>query len=57
MAVGALLVLGDAAEKHFAGQGVPVEAAGRAEFRLWRPDECPLCRAGTPLEDPRTVES
>jgi orotate phosphoribosyltransferase len=56
VAVGALLVLGDAAEAHFAGQGVPVEAVARSEFSLWKPDECPLCRAGTPLEDPRIAD-
>lgn len=39
VAVGALLVLGDAAEAHFAGQGIPVEAVGRAGFTLWAPDE------------------
>jgi orotate phosphoribosyltransferase len=53
VAVGALLVLGDAAVAHFAGQRVPVEAVGRSDFSLWKPDECPLCRDGVPLEDPR----
>jgi orotate phosphoribosyltransferase len=57
VAVGALLVLGDAAEAHFAARGVPVEAVGRADFRLWKPDECPLCRAGVLLEDPRIVDA
>jgi orotate phosphoribosyltransferase len=57
VAVGALLVLGDAAEAHFAGQGVPVEAVGRSEFSLWKPDDCPLCRAGVPLEDPRITDA
>jgi orotate phosphoribosyltransferase len=52
VAVGALLVLGDAADARFAGQGVPVEAVGRSAFSLWKPDECPLCRTGVPLEDP-----
>ena len=55
VAVGALLVLGDAADKHFAERGVPVEAVGRADFSLWKPDECPLCRDGVPLEDPRVA--
>lgn len=57
VAVGALLVLGDAAEAHFAGQGIPVEAVARSEFRLWKPDECPLCRDGVPLEDPRVADA
>lgn len=53
VAAGALLVLGDAAETHFAAQGIPVEAVGRSEFRMWTPEECPLCHGGVPLEDPR----
>jgi orotate phosphoribosyltransferase len=52
--VAALLVLGDAAVTHFAGRGVPVETLQRREFVLWNPDDCPLCRAGSPpLQDPR----
>jgi orotate phosphoribosyltransferase len=50
--VGALLVLGGAAVAHFAGQRTPVEALGRRDFSLWEPADCPLCRAGPPLEDP-----
>lgn len=57
VAVGALLLLGGAAQAHFAEQGIGVEAVGRAEFNLWAPDACPLCRAGTPLEDPRTTSA
>jgi len=49
-AVGALLVLGDAALTHFAAQRVPVEMLAHRAFALWAPSECPLCRRGTPVE-------
>lgn len=51
-AVGALLVLGDAALTHFAAQAVPVETLGHRALLLWTPAECALCRAGMPLEHP-----
>jgi len=51
--VAALLVLGDAAVTHFADSGIPVETIQRREFVLSKPEDCPLCRAGRPLEDPR----
>jgi orotate phosphoribosyltransferase len=51
-AVGALLVLGDAALTHFAAQGIPVERLGQRAFPLWQPTDCALCRAGVPLERP-----
>lgn len=57
VAVGALLVLGDGADAHFGPRGIPVEAAGRSGWSLWAPDECPLCRAGVPLEDPRIADA
>lgn len=47
---GALLVLGDVGAAWFAEQGVPVECIARDEYRLWKPDECPLCRSGVRLE-------
>jgi len=51
--VAALLVLGDEAVSHFAGRQVPIEALGREPLALWKPDACPLCMAGRPVEDPR----
>lgn len=48
---GALLVLGTAGLEHFAGRGIAVEAVAREAYDLWPPSDCPLCRAGTPLED------
>jgi orotate phosphoribosyltransferase len=51
VAVGALMTLGTAGIAHFAAAGVPLEALERRAFNVWTPDECPLCRAGQPLED------
>jgi orotate phosphoribosyltransferase len=49
--VGALLVLGDAAPAHFGDRGLTLQGVVRDEYRLWQPAECPLCAAGSPLED------
>lgn len=54
--IGSLLVLGDRAVAHFADSGIPIEALEHREFVLWKPSDCPLCRAGSPLEDPRVTE-
>jgi orotate phosphoribosyltransferase len=48
---GALLVLGSTGADFFAQHEVPVEAVARDEYQLWLPAECPLCKAGLPLED------
>jgi orotate phosphoribosyltransferase len=32
--------------------GVPIRSLSRIEARAYAPDECPLCRAGTPVEKP-----
>jgi orotate phosphoribosyltransferase len=48
---GALMVLGNAGADFFAEKHVAVEAVVREEYLLWLPSECPLCRAGTPLEN------
>ena len=52
VAVGALLVLGEAALTHFAAQGIEVETLGRRPFSLWASTDCALCRAGVPFEHP-----
>lgn len=52
VAAGALLLLGRTGDDYFAGEGVPVMACERSDNPLWTPDECPLCAAGVPLEDP-----
>ena len=51
--IGALLVLGEDGWNHFTRDGFSVETLERRSFEMWRPGECPLCRSGEPLEDPR----
>jgi orotate phosphoribosyltransferase len=53
VAIGAFVVLGETAVAHFATQQVSVETLARRDFNLWKPVDCPLCRAGHRLEDPR----
>jgi orotate phosphoribosyltransferase len=48
-ALGALLVLNDAAARLAAGAGVALERLERLESGLWSPEECPLCAARVPL--------
>jgi orotate phosphoribosyltransferase len=52
--LGSLLILGNEAVDYFSAQGVPLVAPARQAFNLWPPAECPLCRAGAPLENPIT---
>ena len=40
----------DAGERHFRDKGIAVEALARDTYTLWAPADCPMCRAGTPLE-------
>jgi orotate phosphoribosyltransferase len=49
--IGALLVLGSAAPRFFAGQDIPLESIAYLSSGLWAPSECPLCASQTPLED------
>lgn len=48
---GALMVLGTMGADFFAKEQVPVAAVVRENYALWLPSECPLCNAGTPLEN------
>ena len=48
---GALMVLGSTGTDFFAKQQVAVEAVVRESYSLWLPSECPLCAAGTRLEN------
>ena len=50
VAVGALVVLGGAAEALAGDLGIPLEYGCRVPGRLWVPADCPLCAAGVPLE-------
>lgn len=49
---GALMILGTRGAELFAQAGVPVEAVARREFKVWLPEECPLCANGAPLVKP-----
>jgi orotate phosphoribosyltransferase len=51
VALGALLVLNDTAERLAAAEGVPLEALARLSSGLWAPQACPLCAADQPLSD------
>lgn len=51
--VGALVLLGEKAEHYFSSMDISIEALEQHEFQTWHPDECPLCRRGDALEDPR----
>jgi orotate phosphoribosyltransferase len=50
VAVGALMTLGAIGIAHFADEGIAVETIERRAFNMWTPGECPMCRAGQPLE-------
>lgn len=50
--IGALLALGTVALDHLAAQALPVETLVQRAHTLWMPTDCPLCRAGVPLEAP-----
>ena len=51
VAAGAIMVLGNAGADFFRDQQLAVEAVFREAYSLWLPHECPLCAAGTPLEN------
>jgi hypothetical protein len=52
--VASLATLGDEASRYFETRELPFETLATQAFALWTPEECPLCRQGMPLEDPRT---
>lgn len=57
VAIGALLRLGDRAAVLARAEAVPLVTLTRLESgTLWSPSECPLCRAGTPLDDQRGIQ-
>ena len=49
VAVGALLVLGPAAQELCDRSGVALEALDRQSNAIWRPEQCPLCARNVPL--------
>jgi orotate phosphoribosyltransferase len=48
--LGALFIFGDAAAQFAAERGLALEGIARLSFGLWKPAECPLCRAGLAVE-------
>ena len=56
IALGALLLLGDAFNKFADEHGLHVEALSTSPQNLWTPEECPLCVQGVPLEKPVTEQ-
>jgi orotate phosphoribosyltransferase len=51
VAIGALLVLGEAPAKLATDAGVPLEALASVPGTIWPPADCPLCARGVPLAD------
>jgi orotate phosphoribosyltransferase len=49
VALGALVVFGDAAARFAAETGLALEGIERTPFDLWLPADCPLCRDGVAL--------
>jgi orotate phosphoribosyltransferase len=49
---GALMTFGVTGESYLRAQGIPFETLERREFTMWKPEECPLCRADVPFERP-----
>jgi orotate phosphoribosyltransferase len=52
VAIGSLLVLGNAAVRLSAEHDIPVEFIAQLPSKLWAPSKCPLCAAQTALEMP-----
>jgi orotate phosphoribosyltransferase len=50
LAIGALLVLGDAAMNFASTEGYPLENLAHLPNVFWEPSACPLCASGVPLE-------
>ena len=48
--IGALLGLGDSIDKFVAESHIALELLQRMPHNLWKPEECPLCAAGEPIE-------
>lgn len=50
VALGALFIFGEAAAAFAADKNLPLEGLARTPFGVWHPTDCPLCRAGVPVE-------
>jgi orotate phosphoribosyltransferase len=49
--VGALFVLGSKGAEFFAQHGLTVESVGQSAFDMWPAEACPLCAAGSAVEE------
>jgi orotate phosphoribosyltransferase len=52
VAIGTLIAFGTWSTRFASEHGLALEALESLGNNLWTPQECPLCAAGTPLEDP-----
>lgn len=50
VAMGALFVFGDAVTRFAADNELALEGIARLPFSMWKPTECPFCKAGVGLE-------
>jgi orotate phosphoribosyltransferase len=50
VACGALFIFGDRADAFAAENNLNLEVIARMSFGMWKPDECPLCKTGVPIE-------
>lgn len=50
VACGALIIFGDRADRFAAENNLKLETVTRSAFDMWKPEECPLCRTGLPIE-------
>lgn len=50
--IACLLTPGEAAGRIASAEGVKLLALAALERGMWRPEDCPLCAAGVPLQDP-----
>lgn len=48
--LGALFVFGETIDPYAAERGLGLEAIARLPLGMWKPAECPLCRAGVAVE-------
>ncbi len=55
IAIGALLVLGGWSAAFAAQHELRLESIAAEPSDLWTPDACPLCAAGTPLDNDRAI--
>lgn len=50
VACGALIIFGDRADSFAIENNLKLESIARMSFGMWKPDECPLCKAVVPVE-------